>query len=184
MLSPEENHARALLGASRAYAQRAVELLCKDARLRDRVPLPLRPAIAAEIDRFHLFLIFSSLRDKEHRDRSFFERVHDSLRALFVETETRRLLSLREELAGVPEGRRIWEDLRPERDPLEPYYGSFDDGGKTLESSPFAIVARRVSDRFFREDAPVAYDLVLSIALDTADRLTQEVDNVDEGTGA
>lgn len=184
MPTAEENHARGLLGSSRAYAQKAVDLLCEDARLRDVISEPLRPAIVAEIDRFHLFLIFSSLRDKAHREREFFNRVHEALRALFIETETRRLRRLREELAGVPEGTRIWEDLRPERDPLEPYYGSFDQGCRTLEDSPFGILARRVSDRFFRDDAAaVAYDRVVAIALDTADRITREVDAVDHDAG-
>jgi hypothetical protein len=176
----EESHARGLLSSSRAHAERAVELLCADARLRDSVPPPLRPAIAAEIDRFHLFLVFSSLKDKAHRDKSFFERVYEALRTMFLESEARRLVRLKDELAGVPEGKRIWEDLGAERDPLEAYYGSFDNGCETLDDSPFGVVARRVSDRFFREDAArVAYDLVLSIALDTGDRLTREVDRID-----
>ncbi len=179
MPSAEETHAKALLESAHAYAKRAGEVLFSDARLKGKVPPPFHSSIMIEIGRFHLFLIFSSLRDKEHRDNAFFERVSNILREQFLKLEARRLIQLCEEFSGMPEGQRLWRELEPEKDPLEPYYGSFDGGCKTLEDSPFGVVARRISSRFFPEElAATAYDAVLSITLDTADRVTKEIDEI------
>ncbi|PCI40130.1 MAG: hypothetical protein COB53_02010 [Elusimicrobia bacterium] len=179
MPSSEETHAQELLGSSQVYAKRAVEILLGDERLKDCVPAPLRPAMMAEFDRFHLFLIFSSLEDKSHREKTFFQRVHKSLREQFLALEARRLIRFRDEISQMAEGPALWKELKPENDPLQPYYGSFDGGCRTLDDSPFGVVARRVSSRFFSEEtAGVAYETVLSITLDTGDRVTKVVDEI------
>jgi len=179
MATEEESHARELLGRSSAYAKRAVELLLADERLKGRVAPTLKSAIEVEIGRFHLFLIFSALQDKDHQAKTFFQRVHDSLREQFLALEARRLKGLRDELTGVENGDQIWKGLEAEKDPLEPYYGSFDGGCKTIEDSPFGVVARLVSSRFFPEESvSVAYETVLSITLDSGDRVTREIDEI------
>ena len=179
MASTEETHAQALLVSSQAYAERAGMILFEDSRLKNHVPPVLRSAVMAEINRFHLFLIFSSLQDKDHREKTFFGRVHECLREKYLAAEAKRLSALQEEISQMEEGALMWKELEPGKDPLQPYYGSFDSGCKTLADSPFGVVARRVSSRFFSDEiVPVAYDAVLAITLETGDHVTKVVDQI------
>lgn len=179
-LDPEAR-AEELLRLAEAAAGRLVDGLSSLGFLKEPHEQPARVQVREEAHRLFVFVLLSALLENRAgqpaSDRAIAEKIKE-LYSLELMKARQALKSISRKTLPVSDSGKLAHELdaAARRDPFAPYYDSFAQMARDPARGPFAILARRVTERHFHPKLrSIAQERVFTLAAVLSDELLEKL---------
>lgn len=174
-------HEQLLQHAAFGAAEKVVEVALSKKPLIDTQTDETKSAMAIEVYKLNMFLVFGALQDKNHREDPRFQQLTDRLKDLYESEREEGLKKALAEVQNNPEVAKLFKDAGVLDDPFDAYLDSIKAGSKDFNKTPFGILARKLATSFFPEDLQrAAYDIIIQLLPQAAIEVINHIDKIPE----